>query len=106
MKVEDQDHDADDPAIVNAEMERVHKEEFLAHLKGPPPIVCLESEDFLPTSIYYANNCSKGMHKHGQQCTGLIEMTANVLSENVVALMLLTVQKDNLELNIKKAVEW
>ena len=46
------------------------------------------------------------MHKHGERCTHLIETTANSLSGNVVALMLLTVQKDNLELNIKKAVEW
>jgi len=46
------------------------------------------------------------MHKHGERCADLIETTANSLSGNVVALMLLTVQKDNLELNIKKAVEW
>ena len=46
MKVEDQDHDADDPAILNAEMERIFKEEFLANLKESPPIVRLESEDF------------------------------------------------------------
>jgi hypothetical protein len=59
MKVEDQDRDADDPAIVKAEMERVLKDEFLAHLKGSPPVVCLESEDFLPTSIYYTNYCPK-----------------------------------------------
>ena len=106
MKVEDQDRDADDPAILNAEMERVFNEEFLAHLEGSPPIVCLESENFLPTSIYYTNYCSKGMHKHGQPCNDLIETTANTLSGNVVALMLLAVQKGNLELNIKKAVEW
>jgi hypothetical protein len=35
-----------------------------------------------------------------------METTANSLSGNVVSLMLLTVQKDNLELNITKAVEW
>jgi len=46
MKVEDQDRDADDPAIVNAEMERIFDEEFLAHLKESPPIVRLKSEDF------------------------------------------------------------
>jgi hypothetical protein len=46
------------------------------------------------------------MHKHGERCTELIKMTANTLSGNTVALMLLTVQKDNLELNIGKAVEW
>ena len=46
MKVEDQDCDADDPAIVNAEIERIFNEEFLAHLKESPPIVRLESECF------------------------------------------------------------
>ena len=46
------------------------------------------------------------MHKHDQPCTDLIEVTANALSEGTVALMLVVVQRDNLELNIKKAVEW
>jgi hypothetical protein len=46
MKVEDQNCDADDPAIVNAEMERILKDEFLAHLKESPPIVLLESKAF------------------------------------------------------------
>ena len=46
------------------------------------------------------------MHKHDQPCTDLIEVTANALSEGVVALMLMAIQRDNLELNIKKAVEW
>jgi hypothetical protein len=47
MKVEDQDRDAGDPAIFNAEMERIFNEEFLVNLKEPPPpIVRLESEDF------------------------------------------------------------
>ena len=46
------------------------------------------------------------MHEHGRRCTDLIEMTANSLSGNVVSLMLLAVQKDNLEPNIKQAVKW
>jgi hypothetical protein len=45
------------------------------------------------------------MHKPGQRCNGLIEMTADALSGGVVALMLLAVQAgDNLELNIKHAI--
>jgi hypothetical protein len=45
------------------------------------------------------------MHKPGQQCNGLIEMTADALSGGVVALMLVAVQKDhNLELSIKYAI--
>jgi uncharacterized protein (DUF952 family) len=42
----------------------------------------------------------------GQRCIELIETTANALHSGAVALILLSVQKDNLELNIKKAVEW
>jgi hypothetical protein len=54
---------------------------------------------------YCANSCPAEMHKHGQKCTELIEKTGNELSSGVVALMLLAVQKDNLELNIKQAVQ-
>ena len=46
------------------------------------------------------------MHVATQKCTDLIEATANALSGGVVGLMLMAVQRDNLELNIKKAVEW
>jgi hypothetical protein len=45
------------------------------------------------------------MHEKGQQCTELVEKTANELSGAVVAIMLLAVQKDNLELSIKQAVQ-
>jgi hypothetical protein len=46
------------------------------------------------------------MHNPGQRCTALLEKTADALSSNVVSLMLLSVQKDNLELNINLAVKW
>ena len=46
------------------------------------------------------------MQKHGQRCTGLIEMTANALSGATLALMLAAVQKNNLELSIKQAIRW
>ena len=45
------------------------------------------------------------MHKDDQRCTDLIGLTANSLSENVVALMLVAVQKDNLEVSINHAIE-
>ena len=45
------------------------------------------------------------MQKHGQRCAGLIEMTADALSGGVVALMLVAVQRDNLELSIKQAIK-
>jgi hypothetical protein len=45
------------------------------------------------------------MNKPGQPCTGLIDITAKALSSGA-ALILLAVQKSNLELNIKVAVKW
>jgi hypothetical protein len=41
----------------------------------------------------------------GQKCTVLIETTANALSRDAVGLMLVAVQKDNLELSIREAVK-
>ena len=46
------------------------------------------------------------MQNHGQRCTGLIELTANTLSDGAVLLMLVAVQRDNLELSIKQAIQW
>jgi hypothetical protein len=106
MKLEDLGLDTDDPSFLYAEMERIFKEEFLANLKGSPPFVRLESEDFIPASIYYANCCPVEMHRNGQKCTDLIETTANALSGGAIALMLLAVQKGGLEKNINQAVEW
>jgi len=45
------------------------------------------------------------MHKDGQRCTDLIKLTANSLSGGMVVLMLVAVQKDNLEVSINHAVE-
>jgi hypothetical protein len=55
--------------------------------------------------MYYAHSCPAEMHKPSQRCTELIEKTASELSSDVVALMLLAVQKENLELCIKQAVQ-
>jgi hypothetical protein len=52
-----------------------------------------------------ADFCLVEMHKLGQRCTGLIEITAKALSGRVM-LILLAIQKENLELNVKRAVEW
>jgi len=46
------------------------------------------------------------MHQDGQRATDLIEMTANILSGGAVALMLMAVQRNNLELSIKQAIKW
>ena len=45
-----------------------------------------------------------GMHVTGNHCTELLEKTANALNDCVINVMLLAVQKGNLELSIKLAV--
>ena len=44
------------------------------------------------------------MHEAGKRCTELLEKTANALNDNVVSVMLLAVQKGNLELSVILAV--
>ena len=66
--------------------------------------VRLESELDLLAALY-SHIISIGMQKPDQRCTGLIEATSSALSEAVVALMLVAVQKTNLELSIRRAVE-
>ena len=46
------------------------------------------------------------MHKPDQKCTDLIEATANALSVGVVTLMLMAVQRNNLELSVNQAIKW
>ena len=45
------------------------------------------------------------MHKPDQRCSDLIEVTANALSGGIVALMLMAVQRDSLELSVKQAIK-
>ena len=44
------------------------------------------------------------MHREDGRCDKLIENTAMALNKDVVALMLLAVQRDNLELSVKIAL--
>ena len=43
------------------------------------------------------------MHVDGAQCGELVEKTAAVLNEDAMTLMLLVVQKGNVELSVKTA---
>ena len=45
------------------------------------------------------------MHRPDERCSDLIEVTANALSGDIVTLMLLAVQRDNLELSVKLAIK-
>jgi hypothetical protein len=56
--------------------------------------------------MFYSDFSRAGMHRPDQRCSDLIELTANALSDDAVALMLVAVQKDhNLDLSIKYAVK-
>ena len=46
------------------------------------------------------------MHRENARCNDLIEKTAAALDNDIVALMLLAVQRDNLELSVKVALNW
>ena len=46
------------------------------------------------------------MNSKDSHCKSLIEKTAVALSEDVIALMLLAVQRGNLELSVKTALSW
>jgi hypothetical protein len=103
MKLEDQRRDPG--TELDAVIESIFNQHFLASLMGPPPFIRLESEGFdsertRTILIFFP----AGMNKPTQRCDGLIEITANALSGSVVALMLLAVQRDNLELSIKYAI--
>jgi hypothetical protein len=103
IKLEDQHRD---PSLLDTEVESVFNEHYMAGLTGPPPFMRLESEDFDDhRDMYYTKSSPAEMHKPGEQCNGLIETTANALSDPVVALMLLAVQRDHhLELSINYAI--
>jgi hypothetical protein len=105
IKLEDQHRDS---SLLDAEVESVFNEHYMAGLPGPPspPFVRLESEDFDDhRDMYSVKSSPAGMHKPDQQCNGLINITVNALSGGVVALMLLAVQRDhNLELSINYAI--
>ena len=46
------------------------------------------------------------MHVKGGQCGELVEKTAAALNDDAVILMLLAVQRGNVELSVKTAWKW
>lgn len=51
-----------------------------------------------------ADASSVDMNMKDSRCDSLIETTAAALNEDVIALMLLAVQRGNLELSVKRAL--
>ena len=56
------------------------------------------------TSGLHADVPWQGMHVRNRRCDDLIEKTAATLNDDIVALMLLAVQRGNLELSVKTAL--
>ena len=106
MKLEDEDEGRGLGQSFETEAESVFNTHYLASLGETPPFVRLESKDFFSQLTPIFNIYSVGMHKPGQRCTDLIDVTSNMLSAGVVALMLMAVQRDNLELSVKQAIRW
>jgi hypothetical protein len=46
------------------------------------------------------------MHMKGSNCGDLVEKTATALNDDAVMLMLVAVQRNNVELSVKLAWEW
>ena len=107
MKLEDEGRDPD--MNLNVEVESIFNKHYLARLDGPPPFICLESEDHgiaQLMNVYCINIRPADMQKHEKKCAGLIEMTANALSGSAVSLMLVAVQRNDLELSVRQAIRW
>ena len=90
---------------LDIEVESVFNDHYLAHLGGTAPFVRLESEYFFQPIHTHHNSCPAGMHKPDERCSNLIETTANALSGGIVAIMLMAVQRNNLELSVKQAIK-
>jgi|SRR6266850_3658924 len=74
FRLEDQGFDTStDPARLNAEMERIFKEQYLAKLMGCAPIVRLESENLVNQLACTA------LILVPQKCTSLAESVLNLL---------------------------
>ena len=46
------------------------------------------------------------MHRNGSHCRNLVEKTAAALNDEAVMLMILAVQRGNVELSVKVAWRW
>jgi hypothetical protein len=101
-----QDKGLDQGTNLSHEVERLFRKYYQAFLEGSQMFVRLGSKDLaLRTKLCCAHPCLSGMHKPGEDCTALINITADALSPDVVALMLVAAQKSGLELSIRQAVK-
>jgi hypothetical protein len=90
---------------VSDEADRQFKEHYLRHLGEGVRFVRLESEFSVKICRSRANSLVKEMHRPEARCPDLLKETVQALNVNLVALMLLAVQRSDLELNIDMAVK-
>ena len=91
---------------VKNEAEKIFQEQYWSVIKGSSPrYVRLESKVHYHISPHLVGWLYLvGMHKVGEPCGALITETANALNPEVVTLMLLAVQRGNLEMSVKMAM--
>ena len=85
--------------------EKLFQEYYLHPLGDDFGYVRLESGFRVNCQVYFTCWCSLAeMHREDGRCDKLIENTAMALNEDIVTLMLLAVQRGNLELSVKIAL--
>ncbi|KAF7344044.1 hypothetical protein MVEN_01693900 [Mycena venus] len=90
LEDDDEDDGGEDLLIrTSRETERIFEKEFLGKFDEKPRFVRLE-----------------GMEQPGKRCDNLIETTMSALNDGVVTLMLLAVQRENLQLSVRTGARW
>ena len=107
MKLEDEGYpELDVEQKAPTETKKRFERDYLGALKTEPVFVRLARRSYPSTSFDQVTDALVvEMHKPGTRCQDLIEATAHALSSDVLAVMLLAVQRGNLELSVKVAVE-
>ena len=105
MHLLDYPSDYPDSSVSEAAMS-LFEEHYLHPLGDDVNYVRLESGFRVKCQVYKLTSqcCSTKMHRQNGHCDDLIEKTAAALNEDAVILMLLAVQKGNLELSVKVAL--
>ena len=84
--------------------EKRFQEHYLESLGYSDRYVRLRSGLSSRILLFCANVSFADMHRHTSSCEDLIEKTAISLNEDIIALMLLAVQRSNLALSVRLAL--
>jgi hypothetical protein len=102
MHLEDYPNEYPDSNVSDA-VEKIFQKHYLHPLGDDVRFVRLES-GFQAKCQGYMLMCFAEMHRQNRSCNDLIEKTAAALNKDIVTLMLLAVQRGNLELSVKTAL--